>query len=82
MERKYGILSLGKQNIDGKNHIVVVAPYTKGRSIDDKNSYTIAKGDQKPDEAGNKATKREFSEETGIDIDKLQKVIMKGIHIT
>lgn len=70
LEQKGGIVLYGK-GADGK--LYVVAPYTVGRFSESGKIYSLGKGTVDSGETVWQGAKREFREETGIDIDRLLK---------
>ncbi|MCI5050341.1 MAG: hypothetical protein MRY32_08460 [Rickettsiales bacterium] len=76
-DRKAGIILVGKVNglaeSLGRGHTdwKVVAPFNEGRFGDKVKAYTFGKGSQEEGHSLSETAKKEFSEETGINIDRL-----------
>lgn len=69
MADKYGVIMMGKMG----NETVVVAPYTEGRFSDGERAYSLPKGDPKEGATRKASADSEFREETGIDIELLER---------
>lgn len=68
MDSKFGVIMVGKVN----GETVIVAPFTEGRFSEEERAFSVPKGDPKSDDRKVNANS-EFKEETGIDIDLLER---------
>lgn len=68
IEQKAGIVLWGKSE---EGELKVLAPYCQGRFSESDKTYTIGKGTVDKGESVWQAAKREFLEETGIDVERM-----------
>lgn len=82
--QKAGLIIYGvEKDENGKDQIMVIAPWTEGRFSDGDKAYGIGKGDIEPLDRGDafKAAVREFEEEVGLNLTRLMTENYPGVRM-